>query len=119
MEAIAHRQQEGLWGVHEFVVMPNHLHLFCVLEQSDLFTVMTEFKRWTGHRASAALGLHNERFWHREWFDHWSRSEEEDLNIIDYIRDNPVKAGLVRAYYEWPYGSWADGSARSIGEDHR
>ena len=38
--------------------------------------------------------------------DHWSRSDEEDDKIIAYIRNNPVKAGLVQNYTDYQYGSW-------------
>jgi REP element-mobilizing transposase RayT len=47
------------------------------------------------------------RFWQREWFDHWSRSDEEDDRIVAYIRQNPVKASLVATYQDWPHASWS------------
>ena len=65
---------------------------------------LEEFKRWTGHQAAAILGESGERFWQREWFDHWSRSDEQDEKIAQYIRQNPVKAGLVQDHTDWPYG---------------
>jgi len=65
-----------------------------------------DFKRWTGHQAAKLLGASGERFWQREWFDHWSRSDEEDERIAQYIRENPVKACLVAQYTDWLWGSW-------------
>ncbi len=91
----------------EYVVMPTHIHLFCELGDQSLFRVMKEFKRWTGHAATKILGSGKaSRFWQREWFDHWSRSDEEDEKIIRYIRENPVKAGLVTDYLQWVTASW-------------
>jgi REP element-mobilizing transposase RayT len=107
VEAIRHREARGDWRVFEFVVMPNHVHLFFELLKENLKTTMNDFKRWTGHEAGKLLRLDADRFWQREWFDHWSRSDEEDDKIIRYIRDNPVKRGLVAKYCDWPYGSWA------------
>ena len=107
MEAIAFRQDHCVWDMIEFVIMPNHIHLFFSLLQESLHDVLTPFKRWTGGQALALLSRQDERFWHREWFDHWSRSPEEDERIIAYIRNNPVKAGLAESYELWPYGSWA------------
>jgi REP element-mobilizing transposase RayT len=107
MEAIAHRHQLCRWQMLEYVVMPTHLHLFCELGDNGLKETLQDFKRWTGHAAVELLGEGKPpRFWQREWFDHWSRSDEEDDKIIRYIRENPVKAGLVTDYREWPYGSW-------------
>jgi hypothetical protein len=56
------------------------------------------------------LGAREVRFWQYEWFDHWSRSgEQEDgiIRYIRYIRDTPVKAGLVKRYSDWPHGGWS------------
>jgi REP element-mobilizing transposase RayT len=106
MEAIEHRQQRGDWTMWEYVVMPNHVHLFFELRRGSLKSVLEDFKRWTSHQAVRQLQLETEHFWQREWFDHWSRSDEEDERIIRYIRDNPVQAGLVARYEDWRFGSW-------------
>jgi REP element-mobilizing transposase RayT len=115
IEAIEHRQQRGDWVVHEYVVMPTHLHLFCEFGARGMKAVMEDFKRWTGHQALALLNrtaVRFKRFWQREWFDHWSRSDEEDDRIMIYIRKNPEKSGLIENYLLWPYGSWGDGTER-------
>jgi REP element-mobilizing transposase RayT len=124
MEAIQHRQVDGAWRMVEYVIMPTHLHLFFQLgttsqsaaigaeragagEMRGLRSIMRGFKRWTGHRASQLPGIGSPRIWQTEWFDHWSRSADEDERIKRYIRHNPVKAGLVQNYLDWPYASWA------------
>ncbi|HTN74841.1 MAG TPA: hypothetical protein VL096_06320 [Pirellulaceae bacterium] len=112
IEAIRFRQGRD-WRMYEYVLMPNHLHLFFEIDgkananAGRLKQVLEQFKRWTGHQAGQLLGLDGARFWQDEWFDHWSRSDEEDERIIGYIRQNPVKARLVSDYQQWPYGSWA------------
>jgi putative transposase len=105
-EAITHREALD-WRMFEYVVMPNHLHLFFELLRFHLKTVVEGFKRWTGHEAARSLNLGSQRFWQDEWFDHWSRSDEEDEKIITYIRQNPEKAGLTTNHRDWPYGSWS------------
>ena len=95
VEAINHRQQIGDWQVFEYTVMPTHIHLFCEIGSKGLKTTLEDFKRWTGHQAAKLLAVDGERFWQREWFDHWSRSDAEDDRIARYIRNNPVKVGLV------------------------
>ena len=112
MEAIAFREGRD-WRMFEYVVLPTHLHLFFELVHGDLKTVMEQFKRWTGHQAGKLLALDGSRFWQDEWFDHWSRSDEGDEKIIEYIRRNPVKANLVSAYLNWPYGSWVGPASRA------
>jgi REP element-mobilizing transposase RayT len=105
MEAIQYRQGR-VWNMFEYVIMPNHLHLFFELLQEGLKQHVEQFKRWTGHQAAKILQQDGDRIWQDEWFDHWSRSDEEDEKIGQYIRRNPEKAGLVSKYLDWPYGSW-------------
>ena len=105
-EAIDHRIKIGAWVVYEYVVMPNHIHLFLSVLRGTLKSTLIDFKRWTGHQAAKLTALNQGRFWQNEWFDHWSRSDEQDERISAYIRHNPVKAGLVTQYQDWPYGSW-------------
>ena len=106
-DAIRHRQEQGVWEVFEYVLMPNHLHLFLRVLQGRLRETLELFKSWTGGQAAVLLGLHAGRFWQREGFDHWSRSDDEDAKICRYIRENPVKAGLVSVRADWPHGSWS------------
>jgi putative transposase len=112
VEALEHRQRRGDWNLFEYVVMPNHLHLFFELGRASLKDTLEDFKRWTGHQAKKIALIESKRFWQKEWFDHWSRSDEEDERIIEYIRQNPVRAGLVQSSVEWPYGSWTVRSAK-------
>jgi len=105
LESIEFRQGRD-WNMIEYVIMPSHIHLFCEILGPSLKHVLEQFKRWTGHKGLELLRDKRNRFWQDEWFDHWSRSGEEDDKIIQYIRQNPVKAKLVDDYRKWPYGSW-------------
>ncbi len=42
-------------------------------------------------------------FWHKESYDHFVRDDEELHRIIEYILNNPVKAGLVENCQEWQF----------------
>ena len=41
--------------------------------------------------------------WQREFFDHVLRSAESYGEKWNYVRSNPVRAGLVLAADDWPY----------------
>ncbi len=107
IDAIEHRAQQGDWLVYEYVVMPSHVHLFLSVLKGTLKESLESFKRWTGHQAARLVRLNDGRFWQDEWFDHWSRSPEQDDRISLYIRRNPETAGLVSSYLDWRYGSWS------------
>ena len=105
VESIDNRQSRCIWNMFEFVVMPSHIHLFFELnERLSLRHELNEFKRWTGHQAAKLNARQVQgRFWQTEWFDHWSRSDSEDEKIVNYIRMNPVVAGLVKDYSNWEF----------------
>jgi len=107
IEAIEHRSQIQHWELFEFVIMPSHIHLLLSVLHGTLKESIEDFKRWTGHKAAKLINLPDHRFWQDEWFDHWSRSDEQDERLVLYIQQNPVKAGLVQAAADWKYGSWS------------
>lgn len=110
-DAIAERHHRQWWYVRHWVAMPSHLHILYVGGAVGMKTVVSDFKRWTGHRVSNILGSTAHRFWQDEWFDHWSRSANETDRIVQYMRQNPVRAGLVGKPEDWPHASWSKSSA--------
>ncbi|MBN1669936.1 MAG: transposase [Kiritimatiellae bacterium] len=91
----------GYWHMIASVTMPNHVHLFFRCGSRPLSQVMRDFKRYTGRACNQVLNRKGMRFWQREWFDHWSRSVQEDDKIVSYIRNNPARAGLVLREDAW------------------
>lgn len=45
----------------------------------------------------------NSRFWQAESFDRIVRDRKDLANKVDYILNNPVKAGLVKNWKEWEW----------------
>lgn len=113
MSAIRHMADQGFWSVFEYVVMPNHLHLMIEIKRDSLWDNMVRFKRWTGRQGTGLVNHGGKPFWQREWFDHWPRSEAEFEGTVDYIRRNPVKAGLVNGFGEWPFAAGHEQSVSS------
>ncbi|MBP88616.1 MAG: hypothetical protein CMJ64_18195 [Planctomycetaceae bacterium] len=76
----------------------------CFFETGDghIKRVLEDFKRWTATQANKLLNGEG-RFWQIEWFDPWSRSDEESEKIVRYIRRNPLAAGLIEDGEAWPY----------------
>ncbi len=51
-----------------------------------------------------ATGPHgNDPIWQRGFFDHVLRSNESYSQKWNYVRENPVRAGLVENADDWPY----------------
>jgi REP element-mobilizing transposase RayT len=97
------------WAIGRYVLMPNHVHFFCrpELDAKPLSEFVGNWKSYTSRRIRA-LGLPRSApaattLWQREFFDHVLRSAESYGEKWNYVRDNPVRAGLVSIADEWKY----------------
>lgn len=98
--------ERGLCRVHDYVVMPNHVHLL-IRPIRPLKEVTKWIKGASARKANQLLGRTGQPFWQDESFDHWVRNQSEFEKIGNYIRNNPVHAGLVAEPEQWPYSSAA------------
>ncbi len=106
----------GFYSLYAWVIMPNHVH--AVLQpKAALPSTMRWLKGRTGRVVNRVLGRTGLPFWQDESYDHWIRSGKELQEVIAYIENNPVKAGLVEAAEQWPWSSArfrADDTTRSF-----
>ena len=67
-----------------------------------LASIMGALKGWTARRCNEALGRKGQ-FWQHESYDHVVRNAIEWKRIVNYVVENPVKAGLVGHWKDWPW----------------
>lgn len=93
---------------HAFCIMNNHIHwVFRVFEKDAkdepvyLQDIMYSVKRFTSNRINA---LENRKgtLWQKESFDTTIRDEKHLYYAIRYTLNNPVSAGLVNDWKDWP-----------------
>jgi REP element-mobilizing transposase RayT len=99
--AVEKLETRGLWYVRSAVVMPDHLHaLVSPLKSRD--QSVSEFsgalKRWT---RQAIANPHWD--WQEGVFDRLLRQQDSAQEKWEYMRDNPVRAGLVVSWQAWPW----------------
>lgn len=83
------------YRLHAWAIMPNHVHL--VIEPLDGFSlskVLQGIKSASAHEANRLLEREGE-FWQRESYDHLIRGDEDFARCCEYVRENPVSAGLA------------------------
>jgi REP element-mobilizing transposase RayT len=86
-------------------LMPNHVHVVIeILRSYSLSDIVRSWKSFTAHRSNALLGRTGQ-FWHADYFDRYMRNEEHLAQTVDYVEQNPVKAGLVVTAREWEWSS--------------
>ena len=91
--------------VHDFVVMPNHVHLLMTVPgEMSLEKAMQLIKGGFSFRASREFGFRGE-IWQRGFSDVRVNDEQGFEQHREYIENNPVKAGLTNSPEEYPYGS--------------
>jgi putative transposase len=83
--------------------MPDHLHAFVVIddERLRLSAWMKSVKNALSKvlRQNGAPSPH----WQKGFFDHILRSGDSYSAKWEYVRENPVRAGLVKDWREWPF----------------
>jgi REP element-mobilizing transposase RayT len=93
------------YNLFSWVVMPNHSHsLLTRFEDWKLEQLMRSHKSYTAHEANKLL-KRSGQFWMEEYFDRFIRNEEHFRNVVLYIENNPVKAGLCAKPSDWPFRS--------------
>lgn len=90
-------------------IMPNHVHVL-IETLTPLAKIVQSWKSFTGrwalaHRAELGLGVPGNAFWMREYWDRYIRGEEHFYRVVDYIHNNPVKAGLCENSADWHWSS--------------
>ncbi len=86
-------------------VMPNHVHTLVETQpEHPLAGILHSWKSYTASAANRWLGRRG-AFWQREYHDRFMRDEKHLQRAIEYIEQNPVKAGLVAAPEQWRFSS--------------
>lgn len=95
------RAEDHNIGVGRYVLMPDHIHLF-VRGGLDfnLGIWIRGLKRAIG---AAVFGGKSKGIWQPGFFDHILRSDESYGEKWNYVRNNPVRAGLVADADEWQF----------------
>ena len=105
IDVLRQNMRAGHFTVHEFVVMPDHMHVLLTVPADSTVERAVQFiKGGFSFRAGRELGFKGE-----VW-----QVGHSDVRILDdasfalhksYIENNPVKRGLVSSPEQYPFGS--------------
>jgi REP-associated tyrosine transposase len=92
--------EHGAW-VGAYVLMPDHFHAFVAIDDETL-----GLSAWTKSlKNSISKTLRQDGIapphWQKTFFDHLLRSVDSYTEKWHYVRENPVRAGLVRQWEDW------------------
>jgi len=95
----------GEFELHEYVVMPNHVHLLVSLnDQHPLGRVIQLVKGGVSH-SLREHGFVFSAVWQQRYYDRRVRDANEFAEFSRYIRQNPVRKGLVENAEDYPFSS--------------
>ncbi|HTX75449.1 MAG TPA: transposase [Terracidiphilus sp.] len=95
----------GRFTIHDFVVMPNHMHLLITVPGDlSIEKVVQLIKGGLSYRAKRELGCTSE-IWQKGFSEVGVRDRESFLRHREYIEQNPVTAGLAGSPEAFPFGS--------------
>jgi putative transposase len=105
IECMLRYRNQGAYFLHEFVVMPNHLHVILTpMGDTSLEKAMQFVKGGSSHAIHKRRGS-NIQVWQTGFHEESIRDQEDYGRKVEYIHMNPVHARLVDSGERWPYGS--------------
>ncbi|MCK4729150.1 MAG: transposase, partial [Desulfobacterales bacterium] len=130
VQAIVNARERHNFALIAYVIMPEHAHLliYPLLSVYDIALFLRAIKQSVSRKAKYFLREHNQywlekltvrrgsrtvfRFWQTgPGYDRNIHNEDDLLEKIKYIHNNPVKRGLVSTPEEWKWSSavWYSG----------
>ena len=89
-------------AVGRYVIMPDHVHLFVRVGAESQLGPTIGFLKKALSAILARDGI-DVPHWQPGFFDHLLRSADSYAEKWEYVRQNPVRAGLVEKAEDWPY----------------
>ena len=116
--AIDNVRKQYPFTINAWVLLPDHLHTIWTLPEEDAdFAIRWRLIKSQVTRACGELYKNPEflterRFnknystiWQHRYWEHLISDEEDYLNHVEYIHQNPVKHGYVTDAKEWQYST--------------
>ena len=100
VETLQHYRLEGHYLLHDFVVMPEHIHVLITPQKEALERVIGLVKGGFSHRMQSKIPV-----WQRGFTDRRVRDREEFFNFRKYIHENPVRSRLCEHPEEYKWSS--------------
>lgn len=105
LDVLQKNRHQRRFEVHEFVLMRDHIHILITpAAEHPLERCMQFIKGGFSFRAKKELGFQGE-IWLAGFNEHRVKDAGEYAHHVQYIRENPVKAGLVMSPEEFRFSS--------------
>ena len=100
---LASWQAADAWTVGRYVMMPDHLHLFCAPAGIEPVALETWVRFWKSHASRRWPRPAEQPVWQKGFWETQLRRGDSYEDKWTYVRQNPVRHGLVTKVEDWPY----------------
>ena len=110
-------QESDSWLVGRYVLMPDHLHLFCSPARIPESPLRDWVFRWRATVTRHWPRPEEKTIWQKDFFDRQLRKGQSYSEKWEYVRNNPLRAELVERAGDWPHQgelnklTWHDASS--------
>jgi len=102
---LMHYREAGAYQLHEFVLMPNHLHLLLTPNHPATLERALQFIKGGSSYEIHKMRGHKTEIWQAGFHESTIRDLADYLSKVRYIHQNPVMAGLVENPQDWAWSS--------------
>jgi putative transposase len=91
------------WSVGRYVIMPDHIHLFSSPGPSQAVPLTQWVQFWKSAVSRQWPRRKEQPIWQKSYWDTQLRTGISYAEKWDYVRHNPVRAGLCQSPHDWPF----------------
>ena len=95
------REKHG-FQLFSYCLMPDHFHALMRVDDSDL-DLSSICGRFKSLSTREFWRFDDKKLWHRGFYESIVEGDDALYDTVRYIRQNPVKAGLVDRWDKWQY----------------
>jgi putative transposase len=105
VQCLLRYRDQGAYLLHEFVVMPNHLHLLLTPSgENSLEKAMQFIKGGSSHEIHLQR-QHKMQIWQAGFHEQTVRDFGDYRSKVDYVHMNPVRSRLAQKPEDWTHSS--------------
>jgi REP element-mobilizing transposase RayT len=91
------------WRVGRYVIMPDHVHFFCVPATPYPKSLRVWVRKWKAMVSRQWPRPEEQPIWQNDFWDRQLRHGESYAEKWKYVIANPVRQGLVTQHAAWPF----------------
>jgi REP-associated tyrosine transposase len=103
IEVLLDYRDQGKYLLHEFVIMPDHIHVLLTPALEIALERAVQFIK--GGYSYRLRQTEKIQVWQQSFTNHRIRDAEDFARHCEYVRMNPVRVGLVRDPAAYPFSS--------------